>query len=250
MLEPVWSTCRSKSAQDCFQLCHLFLGNWYGPVYISFPPENGCCLQQRLQEIKAADGGLTDCILCLCLRRWGSAVADLNLCHCLCCPATQPFPLLGACGRAPGRLWVLGTGKSWGCIGGVVGGGRWRMEGKSKRDRHVLPVLTLQPSQNASDSLRSSSQPLAPVLSSPMPFLVYTSSPSIYFRSHWPLLIFLTPFTFPRKTKASARFCDPFPQALYTHLPPQNLVWILPVLLSSLSTASLLQSPLPTRSLS
>lgn len=45
-----------------------FLGSWYGPVYISFPLEYGCCLQQRLQEIKAADRGMTGCILPLA---WG-----------------------------------------------------------------------------------------------------------------------------------------------------------------------------------
>lgn len=144
MLEPVWSTCRSKSAQDCFQLCHLFLGSWYGPAYISFPPENGCCLQQRLQEIKAADGGLTDCILCLCSRRWGSAVADLNLCPCLCCPATQPFPLLGACGRAPGRLWVLSTGESWGCIRGRGGGESWE-DGRKEQTGWAYPPHAYAP---------------------------------------------------------------------------------------------------------
>lgn len=69
-------------------------------------------------------------------------------------------------------------------------------------------------------------------------------------KPHWPLPVFLTSFTFPRKTTMTSGFCDPFSQALYTCLPPQNLVCILPVLLSSLSSASLLKSLLPTRSLS
>lgn len=170
------------------------------------------------------------------------------------------LPLLSRHAALPsaGSLWqgprtAVGPGH-WGELGlhqGAGGGERaGRMEGKSKRDGHILPMLTLQPSRNASGSSWSSSQPLAPILSCPVPFLVYTPSPSIYFRSHWPLLIFLTPFTFPGKSRVSARFCDPFPQALYTHLPPQNVVWILPILLGSLSTASLLESPLPIRSLS
>lgn len=178
---------------------------------------------------------MTGCILCLCLRRWGSAVADLNLCDCLCCPA-QPFPLPGGCGRAPGAV-APGRREELLLHQGDEEEGR-----KSKRDRHVLPQLTLQPSWNASDSSWSSSHPLAPIHSSSVPFCTYIPSPSIYFKPHWPLPVFLTPFAFPRKTTLSARFCDPFPQALHTHLPPRHLVWILPVLLSSLSTACLLEA--------
>lgn len=54
--------------------------------------------------------------------------------------------------------------------------------------------------------------------------------------SHWPLQ------SFSRKSTVPARLAPP---ALSTHLPPQNLLWILPVMLSSLSTA-----PLPTCSTS
>lgn len=46
-----------KALKTASSYATFFLGNWYGPVYISFPPENRYCLQQRLQEIKAADGG-------------------------------------------------------------------------------------------------------------------------------------------------------------------------------------------------
>lgn len=174
LLEAVWSTCRSKSTWDCFQLWHLFWGNWYGPVCVSFPPESGCCIQQRLQEIKAADRGMTGCILCLCLRRWGSAVVDLNLCRC-------PW------------LCFLGSGKSCCYVGGVVQGENQRMERKSKQDRNVFLVLTLQPSWNTSGSLWLSPHPLAPIFSSPVPFLIYApptqislASPNLSYPFHLP----------------------------------------------------------------
>lgn len=78
-------------------------------------------------------------------------------------------------------LWLcfLGNGKSCCYVGGVVWGENQRMERKSKRDRNIL-VLTLQPSSNTSDSLWSSPHPLAPILSSAVPFLIYAPSPSTY----------------------------------------------------------------------
>lgn len=55
------------------------------------------------------------------------------------------------------------------------------------------------------------------------------------------------PFHLPQENQCQPGFVIPSLKPSYTHLPPQNLIWILPVLLSSLGTAPLLQSPLPTQ---